>query len=96
MHDALLGTQPAQLRIARQPPPETAEVLGDLVERQADDVMPESLYRRGADVVASSDGERESVTLEVRVCLQDDVHRRVVRIGVHRIRAVLGARSGEA
>ena len=38
--DALLGPEPAQLRIGRQRAPEPREVGRDAVERQPDDVGP--------------------------------------------------------
>ncbi len=79
-----------------KPPPESAEVLGDLVERQPDDVVTKGLNRCRADVVPAPDGEREAMPLVVAIGLQDDVRRRVVRIGVHRIGAILRPRRGEA
>ena len=94
--DALLGPQPAQLRVAGKPSPEAAEVLGDLVQREAHDVITERFDRRRAHLVAAPDREREPVALETAVRLQNDVRRRVVRIGMHRIGAVLRAGRGEA
>ncbi|GAB3995002.1 hypothetical protein GCM10029992_11060 [Glycomyces albus] len=76
----------------RQAPVELAEV----VDLAADDVLGERLDRRAADVVAASDGEGEAVAFAAVVGVQDDVGRRVVGVGVHRVGAVEAARSGEA
>ena len=64
--DTLLGTEPAQLRVAGQLAPERAEIGGEIVERPADDVMTERLDRRDADLVAAADREGEAVTFDGR------------------------------
>ena len=61
----------------------------------ADDQMAKGVDRRDADLVAAADRERQAVPFEPAVGLEDDVGRRVVRIGVHRVGAVVGrAKSG--
>ena len=96
MDDALLGTEPSQLRIGGETPPEAGEVRGDVVEPLADDEMAERVDRRGADFVAAPDRERQPVALEAGVGPQDDVRRRVVGIDVHRVRAGVRARRRKA
>ena len=96
MHDAFLGSEPAQLRIAGKPPPEAAEVFSDLVQGETDDVIAKGLDGGRADVVAAPNREGESMSFDAAVGLQDDVRRRVVRIGMHRIGAVLRTRRRKA
>ena len=91
MDDALLRSQPAQLRIGRQPAPEAGEVSRDRFKALADDEMPEGVDRRHHHFVAAADGERQAVSLEPRVGLQHDVGGRVV--GVHMDRVRPGVRS---
>ena len=64
--DALLGPEPSQLRIGREPPPEPGEVGRDVVEPLADDEMAERVDRRRADFVAAPDRERQPVPFERR------------------------------
>ena len=66
MDDAFLGTEPSQLRVGREPPPEAGEVGGDVVERAADDEMAERFDRGGAHFVAAPDRERQPVAFERR------------------------------
>ena len=79
-------------------PPEAAHVRDDLLERAADDERLERAGRGDAHLGAATARERQAVTLEavVGVGAQDDVRRRVVGIGVHRVRAVEPARGREA
>ena len=92
MDRALLGSDPSQLRVGDEAPPEAAHVLADAVERPADHERLERADRRNADFGAPAAREGEAVTLEADVRRQHDVGGRVVRVGVHRIRAVEPAR----
>ncbi len=62
----------------------------------ADDEMPERLDRRGAHFVAAADGERQAVPFEPAVGLEDDVRRRVIRIGMNGVAADLILRRGKS
>src|SRR5205814_3765849 len=90
VHDALLRTEPAQLRVVHQLLPEPAEVGEDALDRPADEVRPQRLDRGRLDVVAAADGEREPVPLQAVLVVgaQHHVGRGVVRVRVHRVRAV--------
>src|SRR5699024_11105622 len=79
---ALLGAEPAQLRIAGEGAGEWAEPFGQVVDVDADDVVGQGVDRGDADLVAPTDREREAVALEVTVGLENDVGGGVVRIGV--------------
>ncbi len=96
MNHALLGPEPAKLRIGRQPPPEAGEVGGDVVQPLADDQVTKGLDRRGADFVPAPDREREPVSLDAGVGTQDDVGGGVIRIDMDRVRARKRARGREA
>ena len=70
MNDALLGTEPAQLRFAREAVPEPAEVRRDVVEVAADDQMPERFDGGCAHFVAAADRKRQAVPFEPAVGLR--------------------------
>ena len=72
----------------RQPAPEAGEVARDVLERAADDEVAERVESPRRTFVAAADRERQSVAFEGAVGLQNDVGRRVVRIGVHGVGAV--------
>src|SRR5437016_3982149 len=64
VEDALLGADPAELRVAGQPEPEPCHVSLDLLEGQSPDEGRERADRRDAQLVAPADREREAVALE--------------------------------
>ena len=96
VNDALLGTEPAQLRFAGEAVPEPAEVRRDVVEVAADDEMTERLDGGRAHFVAAADRERQAVSFEPAVGLEDDIRRRVVGIGMHGVGAHLILRRGKS
>jgi hypothetical protein len=57
VHDALLGPDPAQLRVRNQVPPRRAPVEDERVERLALDARAEELYGGADKLVATADGE---------------------------------------
>ncbi len=86
---ALVRTDPAQLAVRGDVAPETAHVGAYRVQAQAFHQVPQGLDRGAADFVAAADGEGEPVAFEPGlVGLQDHVGRGIVRIGIHRVRAV--------
>ena len=95
VNDALLGSEPSQLRLTRQAVPELSEIGRDVAQRPPDDQMPERFDRRGTDFISASDREREAVSLESLVGFQNDVRGRVIGIGVNRVGANLIARGWE-
>ena len=96
--DALLGPQPAQLRIRGEASPEPAHVPADLLEGAADDERGERTDGGHAYLGAAPARERQPMPLEAvtGVGAQDDVGRRIVRVGMHRVRAVQPTRGREA
>jgi hypothetical protein len=82
MNDALFGTEPSQLGIRGQTPPESGKIRGDVVEPTADDEVAERLDAGGADFVAAADGKRQAVALEARIGPQDHVRRGVIGVDV--------------
>ncbi len=95
--DALLRAEPAQLAVADDAAPEAAQVGLDSLHRPTDDERRQRPGGGDADLRAPADREGEPVPLEpvVLVGAQDDVRRGVVRIRVHRVRAVERARGRE-
>ncbi len=78
-------------------PPETSHVLRDPVQVQPDDQVSQRLDRRAADFVAAPDGEGQAVAFQIPARgFQHHVGGRVVRIRIHRIRAVQMLRGGKA
>ncbi len=98
VHDALLRAEPAQLRVADELAEGAAHVVQQRLELATDEVAGEGVDRRDLHVVAAADREDEGVALDlvVRVGAYDHVGRRVVGVGVHRIRAVEAERCGKA
>ena len=86
--DAFLRTDPAELTVAGDVPPPLAGVLGKLFESLSDDERLERLAGRHTKLVASPDRERDPVAFVIAVGVQSHVDTRVIRIGVHRVRAV--------
>ena len=89
MDDALLGAEPAELRVRDQPAPEAAEVRDEVLDRRADDVRRERLDGGDADLRSAADRERQSVALDALgvIRLEHDVRGRVVRVRIHRVGA---------
>jgi hypothetical protein len=87
---ALLGAEPAQLAVARQPAPERAGVGQHRLELEADDQRRERLDRGDLDLGPAPDRERERVPLEpvAGVGAQDHVRAGVVGARVHGIGSV--------
>ena len=97
VHDALLRAEPPELAVADHGGAEPAEVVDDLGDVPADDVPPQGGDRGHHHLVAAPDGEAQRVPLQARrVGAQDRVRRRVVRVGVHRVGAVVLKRGREA
>ncbi|MNX80155.1 hypothetical protein D3C86_1118060 [compost metagenome] len=95
MHRALVRADPAQLAVARQMPPIFAGVLGNGGKIGADHQMTHRFDGHAADVIAAADGEGQPVAFETRLIgIENDISRRIIRVGVHRIRTVetLGGR----
>src|SRR4029453_10034628 len=90
------GAEPAELRISGERAPERGGVGEHRFHVLSDDERHERPDRVRADVVAAADGERETVSLVAGVRAQDQVRGGVVRILVHRVRAVARERRGEA
>src|SRR5207244_12312469 len=59
--DALLGAEPAELRVRDQPAPEAAEVRDEVLDRRADDVRRERLDGGDAALRSAAGPERRSV-----------------------------------
>jgi hypothetical protein len=98
VHDALLGAEPAQLRIVRERAVDVAQRRERLLEREAGDERLERADRGDLHVVAAPDREREPVALEPVPGVGPDHHvgGGVVRVRVHGIRPVEVQGRGEA
>ncbi|MDT4852334.1 hypothetical protein FQZ97_865610 [compost metagenome] len=97
MHRALVRTNPAQLAVTGQVAPELAGGREEIIHRGTHDQMTHGENRLTANVVAASNGEGETVALQRLVIrIKDNIGRRVVRVRVHRVRAVQTLRSREA
>ena len=73
-----LGPEPAELFVDGEVAIEAAEIVDDLVETAADDVMLEGVHRGDDDLVAAAVREREAVAGEAGVGDDGDVGRGVV------------------
>ena len=89
VHDALLRAEPANLRVGDEPAPESSEVCDHVLDGRADHVRHQGLDRRDADLRSAPDREGEAVPRDAgrMVGFERDVRRRVVRVGVHGVRA---------
>jgi hypothetical protein len=97
VHDALFRAEPAELAVADHGGAEPAEVTRDVGDVLADHVPPQGRDRRHHHLVTAPDGEAQRVALQAgRVGAEHRVGRRVVRVGVHRIGAVVLKRGREA
>lgn len=98
MNDSLLWPNPPQLAIAGHMPPKPSHVGSELFKRVPDDQMPQRFDGLHAQIVASSNCERQAVPFQACgvIGLQHDVRRRVIRVWVHRVRTIETARGGEA
>ena len=93
------GPEPAQLRVGGEAAPEAAHVARRSPRGRGPTTSGSSARTAATtDLGAAADREGQAVALEavVRVGAQHDVGRRVVGIGVHRVRAVEPARGREA
>ena len=88
--DTLLRTEPAQLAVRDEAPPEATHVGDDRLETPADHERLERANRRDAHLRPATTRERQPVTFDsvVRIGAQNQLGRPIVRIGVHRIRPV--------
>ena len=93
---ALLGAEPAKLRVPGHVAPEAAGIGREALERLADDQRRERFDSGDADLGAPADGEGEAVPALSHVGLERDVGERVVGIRVHRVRAGQRARRRKA
>ena len=96
MDRAFLGTDPAELAVAGDVPPELAEVRGDGGERTSDDQRRERADGGNNDLIPSTNGEGEPVALMRAVGFENDVGGGVIGIGIHRVRSIELARGGKA
>ena len=96
MDDAFLGSEPTQLRVAGERPPEAGEIRPDVLERAADHERREGADCLGANLVATADRECKPVAFDPGVGLEDDVRGGVVRVWMHRIGPRARARRGKA
>jgi hypothetical protein len=95
--DALLRPEPPKLTVHHQVGAERAQVADHLVGRSADHIGTQRLDRGDDHIVAAPDREAQAVALQSRqVGAQDHVRGRVVRVRVHRVRAVVLQRRREA
>ena len=90
VHDALLGAEPAQLRVVDELAGERAHRVEDRLDLAADEVRGDRLDRGELHLVAAADREDEAVALVAVVGIGDDaqVGRRVVGVRVHGVGAV--------
>ncbi len=96
MHCTLVGADPAQLAVAGQMPPIFARVLSDRGKIGADDEVTHRFDGHAANIVAPADGEGQPVAFKTRLIrVENDISRRIIRVGVHRIGAVQALGCGE-
>src|SRR5699024_3457195 len=95
-HHALLGAQPAQLRVADELAVDPAQIGEHLLDVAAHQVRGEGGDGRALHVVAAADREHQRGALVRGVGAQREVGGGVVRIRVHRVGAVEVAAGGEA
>ena len=98
VHDALLGPEPAQLRVVHESSRRGAHVGEERLDVLPDEVAPERLEGGHLHVVAPPDREDERVALEpvAGIGTDHDIGSRVVGVGVHRVRPVELERGREA
>ena len=96
MHCTLVGADPAQLAVAGQMPPIFAGVLSDRGKIGADDEVTHRFDGHAANIVAPADGEGQAVAFKTRLIrVENDISRRIIRVGVHGIGAVQALGCGE-
>ena len=90
VHDALLRSEPAQVRVVDEASVGGAHVGEQVLDGLADEHVGHCLDGLGRDVVAAAGGEHEAGPDQAVAGVggQRQVGRRVVRVGVHRVRAV--------
>ncbi|SPU56781.1 Uncharacterised protein [Brucella melitensis] len=97
VHGALLRADPAQLAVTRQVMPELAGGGTDFIKRSPHDQMAHGQDRMAANIVTAADGEGKAVPFQrLIIRIEDDIGRRIVRVGIHRIRAVQTLRRRKA
>ena len=94
MDQALLGTEPPELAVVREPAPHRRRVHDQLLHLAPDDQRRELLDRCAAEVVAGTDRERHADALVLTVGLEEHVGTGVVRVRVHGIRTGQCPRGG--
>ena len=85
---AFLRTDPAQLAVAGDMPPERAHVFREGAQRPPDHQWAKRGHGGDDDLIAAPDREREAVPLMRAIGFEDDVGGRVIGVGIHRVRAV--------
>ncbi len=73
--DAFFRTKPPQLRIARQSPPEPAQVCDQVLERPADYQITMSVDCGHAHLIAAANRKGQPVAFERTIGLEDDIGR---------------------
>src|SRR5262249_31238826 len=98
MDDALLRSDPSQLRVGRQSPPERGHVRADALERDTSHHRREGPYAGDTQLSATAQRECESVASETirSIRVENDVGGGVIRIWMHRIGAVASGRRRKA
>jgi hypothetical protein len=97
MDGALVWTNPAQLAVGSDMSPEPAHIFRDPTQIEPDDQMFHRPDGRAANLVAAPDRESQAVAFETRaVGSQDDIGRRIIRIGVHGVRTIQALRGWKA
>ena len=88
--DTLLRTEPAQLAVRDEAAPEATHVGDDRLEAPPDNERLERADRGDAHLGTATTRERQPVPLDpvVGIGAQHHIRRRIVRIGVHRVRPV--------
>jgi len=98
VHDTLLGTEPAKLRVVSQTPSKTAQVMNHIINPPPDNKRPQRRQRGCLHIVATPNREHEPVpTQSMRiVATQNNIRRRIIRIRIHGVGSIELARSRKA
>ena len=96
VHRALLRADPAQLRIAGDVTVKRAHVGSELGNVAPDQQRLQGSDGRDHDLLTAPNRERQPVTGFGAIRVQNHVRCAVIRVGIHRVRAVEQARSRKA
>ncbi len=85
MNNPLLRSDPAQLAIACDMPPEGAHIRGERFQGTSDDERGQRADRSDTDLVPTPDGKGQAVPLQARgmVGLQHNIGRGIIRVIIH-------------